>query len=361
MTKMIIILLSTLFMVAACNKNNSKADRVKKNPQDAALAQRQTGDPKKDDKGGVVPPAGDADKAKDKSGGGSLLGSGDKNKDGSDKDVKSGEDGKDSGTVNKSGNSGGGSGAGGTPSGTTTSGASGAGKTASDKKIGGNADMMKYNSMNYSTATMTTEESKNRLIVPALLSSKDETDRKVLVYCYNAEVVKKIKEEKKTTNADEANVPELYLFPGSEALMEVKNEAVASAEKPAEDTETRSQTTFVLGVCKGAGPAEVKQNDRYDIVTLNADGVHTDYFSLDTMDRDYVEFSVTCSHDANVATKMVHKTDESKKLTLNRVTLSQGSKLAFPRPLKNKNIDPQTGKTLKEAKNLKEYGIIVCE
>lgn len=360
MIKMMVVILSMLFMVAACNKNNSKADRVKKDPAAPAV--------------GTQKPAGTAASGSDKgpdvsTGTGGDPKADDKNQSGGSK-TKPEDDKADKGASDPvvqdpsiaPADKVSGSGADGNQ-GTTQNQGDGKviDKTTAQKTDGGNADIMKYNSMNYSTATMTTDELKNRLVTQALLSTKDELDRKVLVYCYDAATVNKIKAEKKPTGVKEANIPELYLMPGSEVLMEVKNEAAATADKTADENAVRSKTTFVLGTCKGVGPDYIKENESYDVINLSADQTHMDYFTLDTLDRDYVEMSVVCSHDVNVASKMERKLDDTKKFTLNRLTLSRDSKIMFARPTENKDRDKQTGKTLKETKNFKRYGIVTCQ
>lgn len=208
--------------------------------------------------------------------------------------------------------------------------------------VAGNATLFPYNSMNYIEAKMTTDEQKNRVLMMSVLGVEQAKAVKLALYCYDQKTTTIRTDDVKT------NLPVMFLFPKSEALVEIKK-----TKTSAEDASQESPG-FVLGVCDGDenvyDPKALESQNNYEIKKIRSGESHLDYLTLDEKDRDFTDISVTCSNESNVSQKLERKQNDGKKV-MNRVTLSQGSKMLFSRPatFKEKNgIEFQTNRKLKQ-------------
>ncbi len=362
MFKMMIVLLSLVFTVAACNKNNSKADRVKKNP---ALP----GAPAADQKPLETNPA-DTEPAKTTPETEAGKRKGDKEDKG--KDSPGTESPPSSDTTKPDQTEGekpdpkvmivGGSVQTPAPSETPAVAAKPGGSTAptqpaekvAETNVG--VKITSYPTMGYKAAEMTTEKGKNSLITSALLNENNEQSRRARLNCYDP----------KTVEANKENIPELFIFPGSEVLVEIKEFETVADEVKVGRREDSSNITHLLTTCQGS-KSDTQADKNYDYLKLKAEKYQKDYLRVDSLgknkDREMAEVSIICSHETNISAKMDRQKDEKKNIINNRITLSRGSKIMFARPVDYLVIVDKSKKTkkLKEIKKLKDYSIIECE
>lgn len=326
MKKMIFVVFSMMFAVAACNKNNSKADRVKPG---APVAPATTPDGKavtaEQQRELEAKKAAEAKAAKEKA------------VDQKPADQKKAEEVKKDPAT---------------------------GCTSSSAKTSGSAIITTpYVTMNYSQATMTTEESKNNLHIQALLNADNDVERPLVVYCYDPKLSKLIKEE---------NLPKLLLFPKAEALVEIKKlpENTENATKQA--VSQNNNPGFMLNVCQGDESVYNQKSYEtmtdYEIKKMRSGDHLVDYLKVDyfknsdgvAADRDIAEISIACSHEPNMQIKLDRTKDETAKKVTNRITISSGSKLLLSRPTSYKILE-KDDKKFQEAQKLKQFVIFDCE
>ncbi len=380
MKKMIIVVLSIAFSLTACNKNNSKANRIKPgaiNPATTPEAAKEKAEREKADKEKA-----DKEKADKATAVGVDTTDGAQLAPDSKADVSTEVPPKDSTetTTAVSAKPGTGTAAQTTPKVTTPSSTTQQTSTTTQTSsaptavatttpaaaatppvmaakdtatsalaVAGNAALFAYNSMNYIEAKMTTDEQKNRVLMTGILGSDQAKAVKLALYCFDQ------KSTKIKTNDVKTNLPVMFLFPKSEALVEIKK-----AKTSAEDASQESPG-FVLGVCDGDenvyDPKALESQDNYEIKKIRSGESHLDYLTLDEKDRDYTDISVACSNESNVSQKLDRKQNDAKKV-MNRVTLSQGSKMLFSRPAA---FIEKNGKSFQDNRKLKQNLVLECE
>lgn len=365
MIKMFIVLLSIVFAVAACNKNNSKADRAKKLQDQQQQQQANDGKNKQNpsaDQGGAKGGTGTPDAGK-----GADQNEGKGNTDGN-------VSGDSTNNVPPALTSSGSNDVAGKPGGDSSSTSAGAASsvvnlpnaTSAVSQKGTETTKSKVEkteipSMNLYVSEMETVAEKNSVYLQGILEANRDRSLKTIVYCYDPQKSKDLRRDN--------SVPEIYMYPNSELLV-----GIGKAEKPVNDVaigpvqENRVEYKFMQGICKGNSYDISSDNTIYDVIKLKANETRTDYLRLEEgvvegankvkTERDMAEISVLCSNDSNINAKMDLQKDETTNTVKNRLTLSAGSKIMFARAT---NYRLKDNKTLKESKNLKDYAIISCE
>ncbi len=203
---------------------------------------------------------------------------------------------------------------------------------------------------NYVEVDMNTSASSNQIKIPALLNidaaKKDEVQN-LIVYCYDREEIKK--------NPVKEKLPIFYLQPQSEALIEIKR-SVGNPKDANDQNMQKINPSYVLNNCQGAGNAsEIKEDDTYHIIKLKADENRDLYLRNDPRDHIHINFSVACS-----SSKIKDEPTKDKKLS--RITLSSKSRIFFAQPVKYAEKDKDgKQKTYKESKQMKDYAVVECE
>ncbi len=377
MKKLISVLLSVsfLFVVAACNKDNSKAKRLNKdevtNQQKAQQEKQKLEEEKKKKEQEEAAKQEEIAKAKreeiarrealareeENSGDTAEEKEGQKNKKGLAAPVVV------AGSLSSAGSSKTGSSVGTSVPSSQSSEASakveGSAKTETSTKVEVDNEISKLSAdvritpnhtANYVEVDMSTSASSNQIKIPALLNidaAKKDEKQDLIVYCYDKDEIKK--------NPVKENLPVLYMQPQSEALIEIKR----SVGNPNDATDRNMQKinpSYVLNNCQGAGnTSEIKEDDTYQVIKLKPDENRDLYLRNDPDDRIHVNFSVTCS-----SSKIKEEPTKDKKLS--RITLSSKSRIFFAQPVKYVDKDKDGNKTTyKVSKKMKDYAVVECE